>query len=164
MAAWPLCLQLSAQPIDGLIAYYSFDACDAKDDTGGGADGIIVGNATCGCGVLGNGLRFDGNTIVQILGNPDVLFADDFTISFFVQPDPQGNNVMNILSKSEVCGIDSTVELRYNPGLREMSLTMSQHANLSFRSAYRLPVTRCYHHIVFVRRDRDLYLYYDDVE
>ena len=37
-----------SQPTDGLIAYYSFDACDATENTGAGADGIIVGNATCG--------------------------------------------------------------------------------------------------------------------
>ncbi|HJW31688.1 MAG TPA: LamG-like jellyroll fold domain-containing protein [Saprospiraceae bacterium] len=154
-----------AQPVDGLIAYYSFNACDAHDDhTGGGADGIIVGSTMCGCGVSGNGLRFDGNTSVQILGNPDVLFGDDFTISFFIQPDPQGNSIMDILSKSETCGIDSTVEMRYNPVTRELSLTLSQQANNIVRSVYRLPADRCYHHIVFVRRDREVLFYYDGVE
>lgn len=158
------CLSLAAQPTDGLIAYYSFDACDATEDTGSGADGVIMGNAICGCGVSGSGLRFDGNTQVQILGNLDILFTDDFTLSFFVQPEPQGNSIMDVLSKSEACGIDSTLELRYNPVTREMSLTMSQQANLTVKSAYRLPVTRCYHHIAFVRRDRELIFYYDGIQ
>jgi gliding motility-associated-like protein len=153
-----------AQPLDGLVAYYSFDACDATEDTGSGADGIIVGNPTCGCGVRGNGLRFDGNMMVQILGNLDVLFEDDFTVSFFALPEPQSNSVMSILSKSETCGIDSTVELRYYPATREMSLTLSQHAVLSVESSYNLPVDRCYHHIAFVRRDRELLFYYDGVQ
>jgi gliding motility-associated-like protein len=154
----------SGQPLDGLVAYYSFDACDATEDTGSGADGIIVGNPACGCGAQGNGLRFDGNTMVQILGNLDVLFEDDFTISFFVLPEPQGNSVMSILSKSETCGIDSTVELRYHPTTREMSLTLSQHAVLSVESAVNLPADRCYHHIAFVRRDRELLFYYDGIQ
>ncbi|MBK9981636.1 MAG: gliding motility-associated C-terminal domain-containing protein [Saprospiraceae bacterium] len=151
------------QPIDGLIAYYSFNGCDAKEDTGSGADGIIMGNATCGCGVLSNGLRFDGNTTVQILGNLDLLFGSDFTISFFILPDPQSNKTMDILSKSESCGIDSTVELRYNPGNREMSLTLSEHADNFVRSSGTLPSNRCYHHIVFVRNNRDHFFYYDGV-
>ncbi|MEO6133075.1 MAG: LamG-like jellyroll fold domain-containing protein [Saprospiraceae bacterium] len=152
-----------SQPLDGLIAYYSFNACDAKEDLGSGADGIIMGNATCGCGVLSNGLHFDGNTTVQILGNPDVIFTSDFTISFFILPDPQSNKTMDIISKSEVCGIDSTVELRYNPTNREISLSLSEHANNFVRSAFKLPANRCYHHVVFVRQDRNHYLYYDGV-
>lgn len=158
--------QLAAlgQPTDGLIAYYSFDACDASENTGTGADGIIVGNATCGCGVLGNGLEFDGNTTVQILGNLDQVFGADFTISFFMLAKPQGNQVMDILSKSETCGIDSTVEIRYNPSNREMSLTMSQNAILSARSRLILPADRCYHHIAFVRQDRNFIFYYDGIE
>ena len=91
-----------SQPTDGLIAYYSFDACDATENTGSGADGIIMGNTICGCGVKGNGLEFDGSTTVQILGNLDILFTSDFTISFFILPNPQSNSVMSILSKSEI--------------------------------------------------------------
>lgn len=157
-------LTLAAQPQDGLIAYYSFDACDATENTGLGSDGIIMGNATCGCGVSGSGLRFDGNTSVQILGNLDLLFTNDFTISFFILPDPQGTGIMDIMSKSEVCGIDSTLEMRYNPGNRELSLNLSQQSNLSVRAAYKLPIDRCYHHIAFVRRDRELFFYYDGIE
>lgn len=158
------CQPVLAQPMDGLIAYYSFDACDATDDSGGGTNGIIVGNAQCGCGAQSNGMLFDGNTTVQLLGSTDILFGGDFTISLFLQPNPLGNSTMNILSKSEACGIDSTVELRYNPITREISLTLSQQANNSFRSSYILPADRCYHHVVFVRRDRDVFCYYDGVE
>ena len=157
-------LTLGAQPQDGLIAYYSFDACDATENTGLGSDGIIMGNATCGCGVSGSGLQFDGNTSVQILGNLDLLFTNDFTISFFILPDPQGTGIMDIMSKSEVCGIDSTLEMRYNPANRELSLNLSQQSNLAVRAAYKLPIDRCYHHIAFVRRDRELFFYYDGVE
>ncbi len=158
------CFSVLAQPTDGLIAYYSFDACDGTENTGSGADGIVMGNSLCGCGVKGNGFQFDGNTTIQILGNLDILFGSDFTISFFILPDPQSGAIMDILSKSEICGIDSTVELRYNPINRDMSLSLSQHIDLLMRTGYSLPVTRCYHHIVFVRQDRKLFLYYDGVQ
>ncbi len=157
-------ISANGQPTDGLIAYYSFNNCDATENTGLGGNGIIMGNATCGCGVVSNGLQMDGNTSIQILGNLDLLFGDDFTISFFMLPEPQSNSTMDILSKSETCGIDSTVELRYNPGSRNVSLTLSQHSDNNVRTAYNLPVDRCYHHIVFVRKDRELILYYDGVQ
>lgn len=157
-------LTLFAQPTDGLVGYYSFDACDATEETGLGTDGIIIGNATCGCGVSGNGLEFDGNTSVQILSNIDLIFASDFTISFFILPNPQSNSVMDILSKSEICGIDSTLELKYNPVTRSMRLALSQQANLSALARYDLPIDRCYHHIAYVRSGRELIMYYDGVQ
>ncbi len=157
-------LMLTAQPTDGLVGYYSFDACDATEESGQATDGIIIGNAQCGCGVSGNGLLFDGNTSVQILSNIDLIFASDFTISFFILPDPQSNSIMDILSKSEVCGIDSTMELKYNPVNRAMSLSLSQQSNLSARASYDLPDDRCYHHIVYVRNGRELIMYYDGVQ
>ena len=152
------------QPLDGLVAYYSFDACDATEDTGSGANGVITGNATCGCGVEGSGLRFDGNTTVQILGNFDFLFGNDFTVSFFVLPEPTGNQTMDIISKSEICGIDSTLELRFNPVTREMSLTLSQQVENRARASYSLPANRCYHHIVYMRRQREVIMFYDGVQ
>lgn len=166
LAGLVLMISLSgfAQPLDGLVAYYSFDACDATESTGLGADGIIIGNAACGCGVSGDGFRFDGNTSIQILSNIDLIFTNDFTISFFVMPEPAGNAIMDIMSKSEICGIDSTLEMRYNPVTRNMSLTLSQQANLSARADYNVPEDRCFHHIAYVRRDRELRIYYDGVE
>lgn len=156
-------LALKAQPVDGLIAYYSFDACDATEDTGLGGNGIIVGNTACGCGASANGLEFDGTASIQILSNLDQLFISDFTISFYFMPDPQGTAIMDILSKSEVCGIDSTLELKYNPLTRDLTFTLSQQSNLFVRSNFKLPADRCYHHITYVRRDRELLMYYDGI-
>ena len=45
---------------DGLVAYYSFNNCDATDDSGNGLDGTIYGNPECVDGVVGKALEFDG--------------------------------------------------------------------------------------------------------
>ena len=67
----------TAQVDQGLIAYYSFDACDATDDTGQMADGVISGNPDCVCGVFNNALLLDGqNDFIEFLGNFDVAFTD----------------------------------------------------------------------------------------
>jgi len=50
----------------GLVAYYSFDDCSAKDLSGNGNDGIIYG-AKCVDGKFGKALSFDGvNDYVKI--------------------------------------------------------------------------------------------------
>ena len=41
---------------------------------------------------------------------------------------------------------------------------LSQQSNLSVRSTYNLPADRCYHHIAYVRRDRELLMYYDGIQ
>ena len=45
---------------DGLRAYWSFDDCTATDNSGNGHDGTMLGGLTCGSGVCGTGLYFDG--------------------------------------------------------------------------------------------------------
>ncbi len=45
---------------NGLVAYFSFDNCDARDDSGNGYDGRIYGNPQCVEGVNGKAFKFDG--------------------------------------------------------------------------------------------------------
>jgi hypothetical protein len=42
----------------GLVAYWSFDNCDAKDDSGNGHDGEIHGNPECVDGIKGKAFQF----------------------------------------------------------------------------------------------------------
>jgi len=51
---------------DGLVARWSFDNCDARDDTGNGHDGVIHGDPVCVEGIEGTAFRFDGNDYIQI--------------------------------------------------------------------------------------------------
>jgi len=45
---------------DGLVAYWSFDNCDATDYSGNGKNGTIYGNPQCVDGMQGKTLSFDG--------------------------------------------------------------------------------------------------------
>jgi hypothetical protein len=45
---------------EGLVAYWSFDSCDARDDSGNGHHGRIYGNPECVEGVKGMAFKFDG--------------------------------------------------------------------------------------------------------
>ena len=66
----------------GLVAYYSFDDCSAKDLSGNGNDGIIYG-AKCVDGKFGKALRFDGVDDYVNVGDVSSLeFASGQSFSF----------------------------------------------------------------------------------
>ena len=65
----------------GLVAYYSFDDCSAKDLSGNGNDGIIYG-AKCVNGKFGKALSFDGvNDYVDIGGGFLTNFEGENTLT-----------------------------------------------------------------------------------
>jgi len=90
----------------GLVAYWSFDNCDARDDSGNGHDGTIHGNPECVEGIKGKGFYFNGNgDYIEVPLTPDIKFnpnLDSFTLVAWAKPiranDTDGN-----------CGCNMTV-------------------------------------------------------
>jgi len=70
---------------DGLVAYWSFDNCDANDDSGNGHNGTIYGNPQCVDGEKGKAFRFDGFSDWIDVG-PDTYFPA-VTVSAFIKLD-----------------------------------------------------------------------------
>ena len=68
----------------GLVAYYSFDNCDARDDSGNGNDGTIMGDPQCVDGVHGKAFYFDGVDDYIDLGNINNRNGD-FTLVAWVK-------------------------------------------------------------------------------
>jgi len=68
-------VQNSLSLSNGLVAYYSFDNCDARDDSGNGNNGKIYGNPECVRGVVGKALRFHGIKSMGGYLNPDRVFV-----------------------------------------------------------------------------------------
>ena len=80
---------------EGLVAYWSFDNCDATDDSGNGYDGLINGSPKCVDGVKGKAFKFSGNLsdyisikankiVDKIVNSQD---SEGFTISVFISMD-----------------------------------------------------------------------------
>ena len=79
-------MPLKADLNDGLVAYYSFDNCNANDDSGNGHDGVIQGNPQCVDGVSGKAFYFDGkDDYISIF--PDIESPFSFTIWFKTSKD-----------------------------------------------------------------------------
>ena len=70
---------------DGLVAHYSFNYCDARDDSGNGSDGELFGGVGCWCGIEDDGLLLDGaRAYIEFPGKVNRYFnTSDFTISFY---------------------------------------------------------------------------------
>lgn len=148
-----------AQPTLGLVAYYSFDMCDATDDTGNGADGVINGSPDCECGPAGNSLHLNGvNDHIQFLGNFDLLLAGDFTISFYFLPE-NAPGIVDILSKKENCTIDQSFAIRYESGSRTLRAEIAENISIRAESRAVLDGPECWKHISWVRAGTDLLLY-----
>jgi pimeloyl-ACP methyl ester carboxylesterase len=79
-----LLLLLCFQPLafadlnTGLVAYYSFDDCTAKDNSGNGHDGTIRNNVTCTNGVISKSLHLQGQDHVGDIGGHILIPAIDF--------------------------------------------------------------------------------------
>ena len=69
---------------EGLVAYYSFDHCDARDDSGNNYYGVITSHPGCVDGVAGKALKFDGvNDRIKIPA--EILDGKEtFTVNYWV--------------------------------------------------------------------------------
>ncbi len=150
---------------DGLIAYYSFDNCDAFDDSGNGSDGVIVGTPDCVCGVSGNALEFDGlNDHILFLGLVNNYFGtDNFTVSFYFKP--FGSPLpQDILSKREDCGPDNSFSVDYRPNFGTLSADLSEDFDKNSSAIGNLNFDNCWHHVVIVRKAGRTRLYLNGIE
>ncbi len=96
-----------------LIAYYTFNECNARDDTGNGSNGILYGDVGCWCGIEDDGLLFDGvNDYVEFQGRVNQYFGNtDFTISFYFKPERYNIFRQSLISKREACDLEHILDL-----------------------------------------------------
>ena len=69
----------------GLVAYYSFDHCDARDDSGNGHDGTIYGSPECVDGPVGKAFEFDGASYIRVPYSPQ-LAPKCYTVNVWFKP------------------------------------------------------------------------------
>lgn len=156
----------SAQNInEKLVAFFSFSECKARDESGNGSTGALIGDPSCRCGVLDSALFFDGKGDAVFFVGPlsDVFSLSDFTVSFYFKPGPAnpgagGSQV--ILSKQEAC--DPSVKafwVRYNPRSRRISSGLTQNPNAFVTVTADLDPTACWQHVVLVRNNTNYAIY-----
>lgn len=153
----------NAQTDVGCVTYMSFDDCTA-DETRGDPSiiGVIDGMPTCECGVVGKALRLNGiNDRILVAGSVNSEFdTEDFTISFYFKS-LSNTGVQTILKKTGAdCSSQSNFAVRYDPNTRFLNIQFVENSNKSASiSRFPLPISSCWHHITFMRRNTKTILY-----
>ncbi|MFK7810637.1 MAG: LamG domain-containing protein [Saprospiraceae bacterium] len=108
---------------EDLIAYYSFNHCDARDESGNDSDGMLYGRTSCWCGVQGEGLQLNGQTdYIEFPGRINAAFnTTDFTISFYVKADQYSIFEQSLFSKRADCdSLYQMLDIRLDMRQREI--------------------------------------------
>lgn len=153
---------INAQPTTGQIAYYSFNDCNATDDTGNGSDGNIFGNLDCDCGVSGQALKFDGiDDYVTFSGVVNSVFqSQDFSLSFYFKTQETTALTQDIISKRTGCDDNSMINIEYIHDLNFMTADITEDGNGGVFLSANTAAT-CWHHCLIVRDGETIKLYLD---
>lgn len=108
---------------DGLVAYYSFNNCDARDDSGNGSNGEMYGGVQCWCGIEDDGLLLDGvQDYIEFEGLVNAYFStSDFTLSYYIKPEQYSVFQQSLISKRGECNFDHVLDMMLDLGAGEIS-------------------------------------------
>lgn len=138
---------------EGLIAYYNFNECDARDVSGNDSHGKLFGDVACWCGIEDEGLLFDGiDDYVEFYGKVNNYFTtSDFTISFYFKP--QRNIIFNqsLLSKRAACTDYNMIDLLLSLNDRIIETKIHETPNKYHGKVSPSLVSAGWHHIAIVR-------------
>lgn len=112
----------------GLVAYYSFNDCDARDETGNDSNGTLFGGVGCWCGIENEGLLFDGvDDYVAFEGIVNRYFStSDFTVSFYYKSNQYSVLKQSLLSKRSACEDYNTLDFRLDQNLTKVEMNVSE--------------------------------------
>jgi len=140
-------------PDQYLVAYYSFNECDARDDSGNGSHGKLFGSVSCWCGVEDDGLLLDGvNDYIEFYGSVNDYFGtSDFTISYYFKPEQYMVFQQSLFSKREDCTEYNMLDFMLDLNNKEVKTYL--HETPSKYYGYLSPaiVENGWHHIALVR-------------
>ncbi len=118
-----------------LVAYYSFNQCDARDESGNDSDGVLFGRTSCWCGVEGEGLLLDGKSdYIEFPGRVNSAFnTTDFTISFYVKMGQYSVFEQSLFSKRESCdSLFQMFDIRLDMNQKEIITEVYEHEEKYF--------------------------------
>lgn len=160
---------LKAQTTIDLVVYYDFETIEdneVPDVTGVNSNAALIFGNQLDCGVVGNGLRFNGLDNKAIIQGDaiDVFGTEDFTMSFFFKPVEENIfGVQTLVTKSDDCNLENAFSIRYIPNSNSINVIMSENSDLSANFDVPLDETNCWHHVCLVRDANEVLLYIDGI-
>jgi hypothetical protein len=146
---------------EGLVAHYSFNQCDARDDTGNGSDGILYGNPGCHCGVEDDAISLDGlNDYVEFHGKVNRYFTtSDFTVSFYFKPGAHSVFKQSLLSKRPLCDEYNMLDLQLDRIKQEVNTAVYETPEKYFRDISPKTAPTDWLHFALVREGMRAYTF-----
>ena len=128
-----LCASITMNPSEididrGLVAYYSFNECDARDESGNESHGTLYGGMGCWCGIEDEGLLFDGeDDYVEFNGIVNRYFStSDFTVSFYYKSNQYSVLKQCLLTKRTDCENYNTLDFRLDQNLKRVEMDVNE--------------------------------------
>lgn len=137
-----------------LVAYYSFDAGDATDDSGNWNTGTINSPIWTGNGKIGGAYNFDGiDDYISVDSNASLETMTDITISAWIKTDPTISSIGTIVRR-DPSGWDRTIydmDLSSNGFLRITFMGTDSSDFTNQQSSINDLRDNNWHHVVIVR-------------
>ncbi|MCB0522869.1 MAG: gliding motility-associated C-terminal domain-containing protein [Lewinellaceae bacterium] len=129
---------------------------------------LHIDSFSCGCGVIGGAIKFDGNddALLLVAGQKidESFSAIDFSLSFYFKPLSVVSENRVLFAKQNNCETDSSFVVSYNPGNQIMTVQLNESAGLN-GSIISKPLPRsCWYHAVVVRKGATTLLYVNGKE
>lgn len=157
-----LLLSLFPFSLNSQTSQYTFDDCTFADQAGILPAASPTSDPSCDCGLIADGLYFDGNNDNLIFPNEiDSLMELDFTISFYFRFD-QVTTRTDILSVRSECALDSFLAITYNPLNNAVSFELAQNIGNIETENIALDQSVCWHRLVLTKSELFYSLYLDD--
>lgn len=146
---------------DGLVAYYSFNYCDARDESGNGSHGELFGRVGCWCGIEEDGLLLDGvNDYIEFPGKVNRYFnTTDFTVSFYFKPEQYLVFRQSLLSKRTDCEEYSMLDLLLDLNGKEVETSVHETPQKFYPGLSPALDTTVWVHFALVREGTRAYTY-----
>lgn len=119
----------------GLVAYFSFNECDARDDSGQGSSGQLLGNVRCWCGVEDDGLLLDGQQAHVIFNGTinNYFTTSDLTLSFYLKPEAALIFPQSVISKRSACDDQNVLDIALDPRAQELTTLFMETESKQYR-------------------------------
>ncbi len=149
----------------GLIAYYSFNYCDARDESGNDSDGVLYGQTSCWCGIEDDGLLLDGQRdYIEFPGRINHAFnTTDFTISFYIKPEQYSVFEQSLFSKRQNCDSVHMLDIRIDVNRKNIITEVHQSARKYYPGISPDYKENGWMHYALVREGRMAYTYINGV-
>ena len=143
------------------IVDVDFNDCNIIDKGSLGENIILINDAECSCGLVGESFEFDGvKDGINFDNKVNFLFNSDFTLEFYFTVDNRFD-IVDLVSFKNECSGDSSFSIQYYPSINEIRFLAKGSGYENIELKLPLDDSQCWHHFAVVRNGFKYFIYLD---